>query len=131
MPVIEAKFIEGVLTPEQKQQVIPKLTDALVSVMGEPIREHIFVLIEETGDGEWGIGGKPVRAEQVRALGDNRSKRRNRSSPRPRERRAVERRGRSVVRGRAGPQSAVDAVHRAVAVEIDADRSAGRGELEW
>ncbi|HEY3806079.1 MAG TPA: tautomerase family protein [Kofleriaceae bacterium] len=69
MPVIEAKFIEGVLTSEQKQQVIPKLTDALVSVMGEAIRDHIFVLIEETADGEWGIGGKPVRAEQVCALG--------------------------------------------------------------
>ncbi len=38
MPLIQVKMIEKVFTPAQKQEVISRLTDALVSVEGESLR---------------------------------------------------------------------------------------------
>jgi 4-oxalocrotonate tautomerase len=52
MPLIEVHLIENVFTPEQKRQVIEKLTDAMVSV----------------ASGEWAIGGQPLTTEAVREL---------------------------------------------------------------
>ena len=38
MPFINVKLIEGVFSPEQKQQIVRKLTDAMVSIEGEAMR---------------------------------------------------------------------------------------------
>jgi 4-oxalocrotonate tautomerase len=68
MPYIEVKLIENVFTPAQKNQLITKLTDAMVSIEGENLRPVTFVVIEEVRSGEWGIGGKPMTTEAVHAL---------------------------------------------------------------
>jgi len=68
MPLIEVKVIEKVFTPEQKSQMITKLTDALVSIEGENLRPATVVVIEETRSGDWGFGGKPMTTEAVRAM---------------------------------------------------------------
>jgi len=68
MPLIQVKLIEKVFTPEQKDQVIRKLTDAMVAIEGENLRPVTFVTIEEICSGEWGIGGRPMTTEAVRAL---------------------------------------------------------------
>jgi 4-oxalocrotonate tautomerase len=68
MPLIEVKAIEKVFTPEQKRQIITKLTDALMSIEGEQLRPFTVVLIEETRSGDWGVGGKPMTTEAVHAL---------------------------------------------------------------
>ncbi len=62
MPLIEVKLIEGVFSQKQKQEMITKLTDAMVSVEGENMRGVTFVLVEEVKSGDWGIGGKPMSA---------------------------------------------------------------------
>ena len=41
------KLIENVLTPEQKSQIISKLTDAMVSIEGGNMRPVTWVVIEE------------------------------------------------------------------------------------
>ena len=69
MPLIEVKMIEKVFTPRQKQEVITRLTDALVSVEGESLRPYTLVIIEEVGSGEWAVGGKSLTTEAVHALG--------------------------------------------------------------
>jgi 4-oxalocrotonate tautomerase len=68
MPLIEVHLIENVFSPEQKRQVIEKLTDAMVSVEGENMRGVTWVKISEVASGEWGIGGQPLTTEAVREL---------------------------------------------------------------
>ncbi|HEX3181917.1 MAG TPA: tautomerase family protein [Beijerinckiaceae bacterium] len=68
MPLIEVHLIENVFTPEQKRQVIEKLTDAMVSVEGENMRGVTWVKISEVASGEWAIGGQPLTTEAVREL---------------------------------------------------------------
>ncbi|HOO16727.1 MAG TPA: 4-oxalocrotonate tautomerase family protein [Phycisphaerae bacterium] len=68
MPLIEVKLIEGVFSPKQKQQMIAKLTDAMVSIEGENLREVTTVIVEEVKSGDWGIGGKSLSTADVKAM---------------------------------------------------------------
>ncbi len=68
MPLIQVKLIEEVFTPSQKKEIISKLTDAMVSIEGENMRPVTWVVIEEARSGDWGIGGKALTTEAVRAL---------------------------------------------------------------
>jgi 4-oxalocrotonate tautomerase len=43
MPLIQVKVIEGVFSNEQKQQIVRKLTDAMVSIEGENMRPVTWV----------------------------------------------------------------------------------------
>lgn len=61
MPIINVKFIEGVVADEQKKrELIEKLTNTFVSVCGEVTRPFVYCLIEETQPYQWGIAGKPM-----------------------------------------------------------------------
>jgi 4-oxalocrotonate tautomerase len=73
MPLVEVKLIEGAFTQQQKKQMIEKLTDAMVSIEGENLRGVTFVTIEEVRSGDWGIGGKPMTAEAVKALASSKA----------------------------------------------------------
>jgi 4-oxalocrotonate tautomerase len=67
MPLIQVKLIENVFTTQQKQEMIKKLTDAMVSIEGENMRPITWVIIENVNSGEWGIGGQPCpRRERKR-----------------------------------------------------------------
>jgi 4-oxalocrotonate tautomerase len=68
MPLIEVHLIENVFKPEQKRQMIQKLTDAMVSIEGENMRGVTWVKISEVASGEWGIGGQPLTTEAVQEL---------------------------------------------------------------
>jgi len=68
MPQIEVPLNQNVPNGEQKKQVIEKLTDAIVSIAGENLRGATWVKIFEINSGEWGIGGKPLTTEAVKAL---------------------------------------------------------------
>ena len=68
MPLIQVKLIENVFTPEQRKQIISKLTDAMVSIEGENLRPVTWVVIEEVRSGEWGIGGQGMTTQAVHAL---------------------------------------------------------------
>lgn len=68
MPLVEVKLIEGVFSPDQKRQLVEKITDAMVSVEGEHMRPVTSVIIEEVKSGDWGIGGKALRTEDVKAM---------------------------------------------------------------
>ena len=68
MPLVNVKVIEGVFSDSQKRELVEKLTDAMVSIEGENMRKVTWVMIEEVKSGDWGIGGKPVTTEEVKAL---------------------------------------------------------------
>ena len=60
MPFTTVRLIEGVFSKEQKEQLIEKITDAIVDVEGESMRPMTWVTIEEIKQGDWAIGGKPI-----------------------------------------------------------------------
>ena len=68
MPIVNVKVIEDVFTPEQKTQMITKLTDAMVEIEGENMRGVTWVYIEDIKQGEFGIGGQALTAADVHKL---------------------------------------------------------------
>ncbi|WP_326643156.1 4-oxalocrotonate tautomerase family protein [Nonomuraea fuscirosea] len=68
MPLVNVKVIEGVFSDAQKADMVEKLTDAMVAIEGENLRSLTLVIVEEVKSGDWGIGGRPVTAADVKAL---------------------------------------------------------------
>ena len=73
MPFINVKLIEGVFSSEQKQQIVRKLTDAMVSIEGEAMRGVTWTVIEEVKSGDWAIGGQLLTTADVKALAATRA----------------------------------------------------------
>lgn len=69
MPIVDIQLIDGVFTPEQKKEMIEKVTDTMVGIEGEAMRGVTWVRVQEYASGEWGIGGRAMTAEDVKALG--------------------------------------------------------------
>ena len=68
MPMVTIDVIKDVFTPEQKQKLITKVTEAMIEVEGEGMRPVTWVRIKEFEGGDWAIGGKGLRATDVHAL---------------------------------------------------------------
>jgi 4-oxalocrotonate tautomerase len=68
MPLVDIQLIKGVFTPDQKKQMIQKVTDAMIEVEGEPMRPVTWVRVQEVESGDWAIGGNPLSAADVRAM---------------------------------------------------------------
>jgi len=68
MPMVTIDVIKDVFTPEQKQQLIAKVTAAMIEVEGEGMRPVTWVRIQEFAGGDWAIGGQALRAADVQAL---------------------------------------------------------------
>lgn len=70
MPMVDIQLIDGVFTTEQKKRMIEKVTDTMVEIEGEAMRGVTWVRIQEYASGEWGIGGRAMTADDVKALGN-------------------------------------------------------------
>jgi 4-oxalocrotonate tautomerase len=68
VPLINVRLIEGVFRDDQKQEMIEKLTDAMVEIEGENMRGVTWVVIDEVKSGDWAIGGQALTTEAVHAL---------------------------------------------------------------
>jgi 4-oxalocrotonate tautomerase len=68
MPLVTIDVIKDVFTPKQKQQLIARVTEAMIEVEGENMRPVTWVRINEIEGGDWAIGGKPLHASDVHAL---------------------------------------------------------------
>ena len=68
MPLVDIHVIEGVFTPDQKKEMIEKVTDTMVGIEGESLRGVTWVRVKEVASGDWGIGGKALTAADVKAL---------------------------------------------------------------
>lgn len=68
MPLASIKVIEGVFSDAEKHELIEKVTEALIAVEGEGLRENTVVILEETKSGDWGVGGRLLTTEDVTAL---------------------------------------------------------------
>jgi 4-oxalocrotonate tautomerase len=68
MPLVNVKVIEGVFSADQKKALIKGLTEAVVAVEGENLRQFVWVVIEEVKSGEWAMGGHPITTAEVQAI---------------------------------------------------------------
>ena len=60
MPLIQVKLVEKVFTSQQKQEMIKKLTDAMVSIEGENMRQVTWVILEDVNRGMGNRGAAVV-----------------------------------------------------------------------
>ncbi len=62
MPIITIQVIEGVVltSPEQKRELLKKMTDTFISVVGDVARPYTYCIIQETPRMEWSIAGRPL-----------------------------------------------------------------------
>ena len=68
MPLIDIHVIEGVFNETEKQNMISKVTDTMVAIEGETMRGLTWVRIHDVPSGQWGIGGKALTTDDVKAL---------------------------------------------------------------
>lgn len=68
MPLVTVDVIKDVFTPAQKEEIIRKVTDAMVEVEGEALRGVTWVRIMEVEQGDWGIGGQLLKARDVHGM---------------------------------------------------------------
>ena len=68
MPIVDIHLIEGVFDKSQKQEMIRKVTDAMVDIEGETMRGVTWVRLYEVASGEWGMGGKGITTADVKAM---------------------------------------------------------------
>ena len=68
MPFASIKVIEGVFSDAEKQRLVENVSEAIIEVEGEPLRDKTVVIVEETRSGDWGVGGSALTTETVRGL---------------------------------------------------------------
>jgi 4-oxalocrotonate tautomerase len=68
MPLVQIKVIAGVFSADQKRQIVEGVTEALVAVEGESMRGITWVIVDEVGSGDWGVGGRTLSTEDVKAM---------------------------------------------------------------
>lgn len=68
MPLVQIKSLQGFLSAEKKQEIIKRVTEALISVEGEAVRPFTWVIIDEVSMESWGIGGQAVNIEMIQKL---------------------------------------------------------------
>ena len=68
MPLVTIDVIKNVFTPAQKEELIEKVTAAMIEVEGENLRPVTWVRINEFEGGDWAIGGQRLGAGDVQAM---------------------------------------------------------------
>jgi 4-oxalocrotonate tautomerase len=68
MPLVTIDVIKDVFTPKQKQELIARVTAAMIEVEGENMRGVTWVRVNEFESGDWAIGGKALKTSDVQAL---------------------------------------------------------------
>jgi len=68
MPLVTIDVIKDVFTPDQKHDLIDKVTEAMIAVEGENMRQVTWVKINEIAGGDWAIGGQRLTPKDVQAL---------------------------------------------------------------
>jgi 4-oxalocrotonate tautomerase len=72
MPLVTIDVIKDVFTTEEKHEMIKGVTEAMIAVEGEGMRDKTWVRIMEVEQGDWGIGGQLLKARDVHGMRDAR-----------------------------------------------------------
>ena len=69
MPFTSITLIKEALSAAQRQDMLQKVTDAIISVVGEDKRFEAWTVIEESvNDGEWSVGGNRLTIDALQQL---------------------------------------------------------------
>jgi 4-oxalocrotonate tautomerase len=68
MPVVNVKVMENVLTLDQKAEIAKQMTETVASVVGEPVRELTWVIVDDIASGALSIGGNQITTEAVKEM---------------------------------------------------------------
>ena len=68
MPLVTIDVIKDVFTTQEKQAMIHGVTEAMIAIEGEGMRDKTWVRIIEVEQGDWAIGGQRLGAADVQAL---------------------------------------------------------------
>jgi 4-oxalocrotonate tautomerase len=68
MPLVEIKVFERELSPGQTRTLIEQVTDVIAGIAGDHLRPATWVVVDEVKSGNWGVGGKALGLDDVRAL---------------------------------------------------------------
>jgi len=66
MPLVEIELLDGVFDEAQKRDMIHKVTEAMVEVQGEAMRDKTWVRTKIIPSGHFAIGGKILDPAGVR-----------------------------------------------------------------
>jgi 4-oxalocrotonate tautomerase len=67
MPFANLKVPAGLLSAEQKENLITKVTDLYADIFGDGVRANTMVLVDEVADGGWGIRGEVLTLDKLRS----------------------------------------------------------------
>lgn len=73
MPLVTIDLIKNVFTPEQKVELIENVTEAMIAVEGEAMRQVTWIRINEIEESDWAIGGQCLTAASVHALASSKA----------------------------------------------------------
>jgi len=65
MPLVTIKAPEGAFTPQQRREMLDRVTEAMIEVEGESYRDKTWVVYEEVPAGQWAIGGSIVGGDST------------------------------------------------------------------
>ena len=65
MALVTIDVVKGVFTADQKKDMIERVTEAMLSVEGEAMRQVTWVMLNEIDD--WAVGGRLLSPEIVHA----------------------------------------------------------------
>jgi 4-oxalocrotonate tautomerase len=68
VPLVTIDVIKDVFTTQEKQAMIHGVTEAMIAIEGEGMRDKTWVRIIEVEQGDWAIGGQRLGAADVQAL---------------------------------------------------------------
>ena len=68
MPIVNLRVMENVLSEQQKREIAEQFTDTLVSVIGEPVRELTWVIVDDIQSGQLSIAAKSITTEAVKEM---------------------------------------------------------------
>jgi 4-oxalocrotonate tautomerase len=66
MPLVRITVIEGAFSANQKRQIVEGVTEVLVAVHNESVRATTWVIVDEVADGDWGVAGHVLTADDLR-----------------------------------------------------------------
>ncbi|GLY99426.1 4-oxalocrotonate tautomerase family protein [Actinoplanes sp. NBRC 103695] len=67
MPFANLKVPAGLLTAEQKENLVVRITDLYAETFGDAVRDNTMVLVEEVADGGWGIRGEVLTLAKLQS----------------------------------------------------------------
>lgn len=63
MPLIRFDTVDGALDQETKQKLSDALTQVVVDVIGEKMKQHTWVIINEAPEGNFYVGGHELKSK--------------------------------------------------------------------